>query len=69
VCGKSTQLSKELEKNLAEGGKVIKTHEELLGQMRVYKSLCEDVYAMRDQMHDIQKTFSGFKKKLNQLFK
>lgn len=49
--------------------KELKYVEEKLKTLTNHQSLCDDVYAMRDKMKELEKTFTDFKKKMKDFFK
>jgi len=48
--------------------KFSKNAQEQLKQFKVYKSLCDDVYKLKDEFEEIKKFMEGFKKKVKKAF-
>lgn len=66
---KSLKMSvKNTENQLKKLEKQIEFNELIKKDIKVYSSLCEDVYKMRDEFKEIQKFMENFKKKIQKAF-
>jgi hypothetical protein len=68
LSNRLSQLAIDLQETCKKQGKIQKETQETMKQIKIYKSLCEDVYAIKDQVKEMKSVVDEYNKKLKRAF-